>query len=105
METSSFEDSLSLIRQFTSRFQWHILLCLAQGVIHYFNPHYPDGNQRYESITPKPQYSIPPRQQGSEFAEERRGFRSYRVSINHYWYGFCCYLHYTMNNHWACDVE
>jgi hypothetical protein len=28
METSSFEDSLSLIRQFTSRFQWHILLCL-----------------------------------------------------------------------------
>ena len=30
METSSFEDSLSLIRQFTSRFQWHILLCLAR---------------------------------------------------------------------------
>jgi hypothetical protein len=65
METSSFEDSLSLIRQFTSRFQWHILLCLKllpRGVIHYFNPHYQDGNQTYKSITPKLQYFIPPRQ-------------------------------------------
>ncbi|MEE8621839.1 MAG: hypothetical protein V3T37_07285, partial [Syntrophobacteria bacterium] len=51
------------------------------------------------------QYSIPPRQQGWEFSEERRGFRPCRVSMNHYWYGFCCYLHVTMNNHWACDVE
>jgi len=34
----------------------------AQGVIHYFNPHYLGGNQTYESITPKLQYSIPPRE-------------------------------------------
>jgi hypothetical protein len=28
------------------------LKLLPSGVINYFNPHYPDGNQTYENITP-----------------------------------------------------